>query len=122
VSTKGIGSGKTNTDLMLNSCSSGAAVLARSYRGGGKTDWSLPSRDELRELFNHVSSKAEPVPGRQSYLDVVYGGFNMDVYQYWASFDYDSGYAHALSFGNLYGSDGGEEKEGLCNVRPIRSF
>ena len=121
VNAKEIGAGKANTNLILASCSSGAAVLARSYRGGGKTDWSLPSVDELRELYKHFSSKAEPIPGRQNLLDVVYGGFDMNR-TYWASFDYDAGYAHDLSFTSIYLVDGGQEKESLTAVRPVRSF
>lgn len=35
--------GKTTTNY--------AASLARAYRGGGYTDWYLPSKDELNKLF-----------------------------------------------------------------------
>lgn len=47
----GLGDGKANTAAMLGTCTIDAAVLASAYRGGGKADWYLPSRDELRTLF-----------------------------------------------------------------------
>ena len=49
-----IGKGKANTDLMVALCSSGAGVEARAYKGGGKSDWFLPSKYELRELCEFV--------------------------------------------------------------------
>lgn len=51
-----IGAGKSNTDLILKGCQSGAAVVARSYKGGGKDDWFLPSKDELNELYKYAQS------------------------------------------------------------------
>lgn len=51
-----IGAGKSNTELMLTGCQSGAALIARSYKGGGNGDWFLPSKDELNELYKYVRS------------------------------------------------------------------
>jgi hypothetical protein len=49
-----IGSGVANTEAIVSrsGSSSNAAQLCRSYRGGGKTDWFLPSLEELREMRN----------------------------------------------------------------------
>jgi hypothetical protein len=47
---KTIGTGKTLTSRMLNRCAAGAASAATSYRGGGTTDWFLPSSGEINEL------------------------------------------------------------------------
>ena len=54
-----IGSGKANTDLILKSCTSGAAVMARAYKGGGKDDWSLPSKGELLSLHYYARSRPD---------------------------------------------------------------
>lgn len=45
----GIGSGIRNTQAIMKSCAELgiAAKIAASYRGGGKSDWFLPSKDEL---------------------------------------------------------------------------
>ena len=48
-----IGSGLANTQVIVAACLSdprGAAKLADDYVGGGKTDWFLPSIDELNKL------------------------------------------------------------------------
>jgi len=49
----GIGTGKVNTDNILNETnySGTAANIARSYSGGGFADWYLPSKDELNKLY-----------------------------------------------------------------------
>lgn len=49
-----IGSGAANTETIMSRSGSApnAAQLCRSYRGGGKNDWFLPSLEELREMRN----------------------------------------------------------------------
>jgi len=46
-----IGTGKENTRLMLAAGAAPAAQACVDYRGGGKNDWFLPSKDELNELY-----------------------------------------------------------------------
>jgi hypothetical protein len=45
-----IGAGAANTNAMLAGCPSGAANTASGYRGGGLTDWFLPSLGDLYQL------------------------------------------------------------------------
>jgi hypothetical protein len=48
-----IGTGSANTDTIIAVQGSGsyAASIARDYDGGGYTDWFLPSKDELSQLY-----------------------------------------------------------------------
>jgi hypothetical protein len=52
----GIGYGLQNTNLMVaqSSTAGNAAVVARSYRGGGFADWALPSTDEMVEVCKYA--------------------------------------------------------------------
>jgi len=48
-----IGTGMTNTAQMIaqNSEAGKAGTVARAFQGGGKTDWYLPSKDELNQMY-----------------------------------------------------------------------
>jgi len=46
-----LGTGFRNTRAMLGTCSNGAANMAASYNGGGKSDWFLGSRLEMEALY-----------------------------------------------------------------------
>ncbi len=51
----GLGSGRRNTEVIVASCSESniAARVAYDLVLNGQTDWHLPSRDELNEMFPH---------------------------------------------------------------------
>ena len=106
-----IGTGYKNTVLIINQgnsdSSTAAAPLAQSYRGGGLSDWYLPSFDEIRELYTNRA---------------IVGGFGL-VYNYWPSSESvnpaNNG-ATSVSFntgGNAYNG-----KQNPNYVRPVRAF
>jgi hypothetical protein len=68
----GIGSGKNNTAIIIAAESRTygssntyiyAARACSEYRGGGKDDWFLPSRDELNELYRAKGKTGIPTTG-----------------------------------------------------------
>ena len=46
-----VGNGQANTNAVVASCTSGAAVSADNYTINGKSDWYLPGFDELEEMY-----------------------------------------------------------------------
>ena len=126
-----IGKGKANTNAILEDCTSGAAVLARGYIGGGKSDWYLPAGDELNEVCKYALNQPtgdSKIPCRKS--ESRRGGFVDTPYSaYWASnetgpsFRVTSEVAWYQRFNNedLY-ARGDTQKYVLNYVRPIRAF
>jgi len=101
----GIGTGKVNTDNILNETnySATAARIARSYSGGGFTDWYLPSKDELNKLYINR---------------LAIGGFASAGY--WSSSEYGASSAWYQDF--YSGFQGNEYKGNTCRVRAVRAF
>lgn len=54
-----IGTGKSNTRSALQNCGTvnSAARLCADYRGGGKNDWFLPSKDELNLMYLNLKKQ-----------------------------------------------------------------
>ena len=99
----GIGKGAANTRRMAAKCRSGAANSARAYKGGGKSDWYLPSKAELNALYTNRAA--------------VGGCPN---YGCWSSTEADAGYAWFQDFSS--GLQLGGKKDFADGVRPIRAF
>ena len=97
------GTGARNTRAMVGTCAGGAANMAASYNGGGKSDWFLPSKDELNQLY---------------LARTTVGGFVEDYY--WSSTEYSSYNAWFQYFGD--GSQGNFGKDTTFYVRPVRAF
>ena len=99
----GIGKGAANTRRMLAKCHSGAANTARAYKGGGKSDWYLPSKSELDALYKN-RAKVGGCPN----------------YGCWSSSEADAGYAWFQDFSS--GLKLGGKKDFADGVRPVRAF
>jgi len=100
-----IGTGLSNTMAIIANQGAGsyAATVARSYTGGGNTDWYLPSIDELNKLYiNRVSI----------------GGFASAFY--WSSSEYYTSLAWSQSFSS--GVQGYYYKVNSFYVRAVRAF
>ena len=100
-----VGTGAQNTADILAGCSDAgiAAEIADAYTLNGFHDWFLPSKDELKELYDQRS---------------VVGGFAID--DYWSSSELNSDYAWGQYFGvaaiSLY------YKSYPLAVRAVRAF
>jgi hypothetical protein len=125
----GIGTGYKNTSKMITQLSGGStagksATVARAFQGGGKTDWSLPSRDELNELCKIYSNGRTDTTGYRGYQNGCTGntsptgGFASDTY--WSSSEFAAGNAWFQSF--LYGGQFYSNKAYAYYVRPVRAF
>ena len=142
-----IGKGKANTNLMLTGCSSGAGHLARAYRGGGQSDWYLPSRDELNEMCKYAKflptgmgsdcpTKPEclPLATLCKSIGTLREGFSAAYpYDYWSSSETDSKtyknsvwvqLLHSASLGTTNKSKPNPDgpKASLGYIRPIRAI
>lgn len=111
-----IGSGAANTELMAAACGAGAGNTVSDYDGGGKTDWFLPSKDELKALYE----QREPVGG----FGTGNPGSSFDAY--WSSTQSDAGDTGFTDVAWAHYFDGGDQsydsKANLYGVRPVRAF
>ena len=103
-----IGTGFANTNSIISAqgetTTSYAAGLARAYKGGGYTDWYLPSKDELNKLY------AMKLLG--------FGGFANDVYRSSTELDSNNAWDQDFGSGNQYGNG----KSSDYSVRAVRAF
>ena len=103
-----IGQGQSNTATADATCTSGAIQIASDYAKNGFSDWFLPSKDELNELYVN-----------RAYLD----GFSTDDSwgsRYWSSSERDDykAWRQDLNKGAQYSIS----KDSTIYVRPVRSF
>ena len=115
-----VGSGYVNTSALITGCdhsgkkaeTEDAGPQARGYTGGGKSDWSLPSKDELNALYYYTGRNA-------------IGGFAASPY--WSSSQYNSKSAWGQDFSNGFPEavmkSAANAQIGLAyGVRPVRAF
>jgi hypothetical protein len=106
-----IGTGKNNTALIVAKLNEApaetdrAAQLCDALSYGGYSDWFLPSKDELNEMYVNLHQQGV-------------GGF--ETLSYWSSSESDPDYAWQQYFGS--GSRDDYNKNYEDRVRAIRSF
>jgi hypothetical protein len=112
-----VGTGATNTTTIISvqgaTETSYAAGLARAYTGGGYTDWFLPSKDELNQLYVNraaINTKAS-----------ANGGSDFSANTYWSSSegDYNKAWRMRFSNGAITNSNKGYDDS---SVRAVRAF
>lgn len=101
-----IGRGKSNTQAIIKNCGEYgfAAKVAASYRGGGKKDWFLPSRDELDAMI----------------INLYHNGIgDMIEDDYWSSSEHHASSAWTV---DIMGFIRKNDKNYTNRVRAIRAF
>ncbi len=103
-----IGTGRNNTGLIIKFCGAKdeAVTICTRYRGGGRDDWFLPSKEELNLMYINLKKNG-------------LGGFSDD--NYWSSSIYIEGNVWTQYFGNGRQSDW-PPIGNFARVRAIRAF
>jgi hypothetical protein len=116
-----IGTGHANTTAIIfqNDTAGKAATVSRAYRGGGKTDWFLPSQLELNQLCRYawnltVNNAAETCTG---VTGTIRTGFSL--IDYWSSSEYNASLTRYHYFGD--GGQANYAKSLVLYVRPVRA-
>ena len=112
-----IGTGAANTNTIIQkqgvTQTDYAAGLAKAYNGGGFTDWFLPSKGELNEMYQNRIKIGDTA--------LANGGSNIGFTYYWSSTEDVNNFAWIQTF-----SSGNQSSFGLksnsYSVRAIRAF
>ncbi len=122
VTATGIGSGMSNTTSAHTTCTtSGAIKLAADYTNNGKTDWHLPSKDELNELCKYARNTGQAAGGAtrcSGGSDATLRGFATGNYLSSS----ESAATNAWGQGFTSGGQGGTSKALPVNARAVRAF
>ena len=101
-----IGTGRKNTALILaTDALAPAAKACKDLTTGGKTDWFLPSWDELDQLYENRLSVGNTVTNA-----------------YWSSSQRNNSVSNAWHENFTYGGQGSQAKSNAILVRAIRAF
>ncbi len=102
-----IGDGKLNTRKIIATQGDGqyAAKICSDYRGGGKSDWFLPSKDELNLMYENLKKN---------------GTGDFTEYYYWSSSQFNKENAWSSYFNDGYQNH--FIKGDFRRVRAIRAF
>jgi titin len=102
---RGIGWGMPSTTTADSTCTSGAIQVAADYANNSKTDWHLPSQDELAQLYAQRTKV---------------GGFSAGYYLSSSENPYPNQYVWGQYFPDGYQTF--FNKSGAFYVRPVRAF
>ena len=110
-----IGTGNQNTIDIEEGCTTSgtAADICANLTLGGYSDWFLPSKDELNQMYLNIGQ------GNVLGLGNI-GGFA--GYFYWSSTEYDDYNAWSQDFGVGYQSFYNKDSSYYFNVRAVRAF
>jgi hypothetical protein len=104
-----------------NSTSFAAGIAWAYSNNSGKTDWHLPSKDELNELCKYAKNTGQ-ASGSGTVCtggsDATLRGFSWDYY--WSSSEYNASAARMQGF--LYGGQDWSGKTNPLKVRLVRAF
>ena len=127
----GIGTGYQNTlDIVAqtgNVAATSAAVEARAYRGNSKTDWHLPSKDELNQMCKWqrgVAWTSDATVCTGGTLNSGLGASGFIAVGYWSSSqdDGDSAWRQRFQDGIEAGTQVTGTKSVTYYMRPVRAF
>jgi hypothetical protein len=108
-----IGTGYTNTVTNYlwnnNQVQDNAHKVCRLYTGGGKTDWFLPSLDELTQVY----TRRALIPGIRTSSGYSYTG-------YWSSTEWNADYALNRRFDDGYSPNQELKIRDWIYFRPVR--
>ncbi|WP_276345638.1 hypothetical protein [Daejeonella sp. JGW-45] len=106
--------GASNTDKIIAAYGTGklyAAKACRDYRGGGFSDWYLPSKQELEVLRKELSA-----------LNISWDIFRSSVSNCWSSTELSSTIALHQDFETPPKNQPEQVKSGMNRVIPVRTF
>ena len=106
-----VGTGEANTIAIVNKSglTSSVAKLCYDLVLNGYSDWFLPSKDELKLMYDNLHNQPTPV-----------GGFGYPYDWWWSSSEVDTSAANYQIFGS--GEQGIYYKSEPCRVRAVRKF
>ena len=118
-----IGTGMANTTTADATCTTGAIQIAADYTNNSKTDWHLPSKDELNQMCKWqrgVDWTSDATMCTSGSLNSGKGASGFSTSYYWSSSEQDATNAWYQSFNS--GNQFDHTKKWVTFVRAVRAF
>ena len=113
-----IGAGLQNTIALANCAPENAAEHVRAYRGGGQSDWAIPTRSELSALNTYRKTL---YPNWQSVNDPINGGISF-IDGFWNSTGSGNGFGFEYLSRDTRGPLGPVNITYQLMIKPVRAF